>query len=82
MLHLVDIAPFDGSDPGDSIISLFKELQKYSEKMANRERWLVFTKTDLLPDEEVETRISTVIEDLDWQGRWFRISAPGKVGTD
>lgn len=82
LLHLVDIAPFDGSDPGESITSLFTELQKYSDKMAERERWLVFTKTDLLSQEEVEIRISAVIKDLDWQGRWFRISALGQVGTD
>jgi GTP-binding protein len=82
LLHLVDIAPFDEADPGESITSLFGELQKYSEEMAGRERWLVFTKTDLLPEEETQARISAAIKDLDWQGRWFRISAPGKVGTD
>ncbi|MDK1025028.1 MAG: Obg family GTPase CgtA [Gammaproteobacteria bacterium] len=81
LLHLVDIAPFDGSDPRESINSLFSELQKYSEKMAQRERWLVFTKTDLLSQEEVETRINAIVKDLNWQHRWFRISAPGKVGT-
>lgn len=82
LLHLVDIAPFDGSDPMESINSLFVELQEYSEEMAKRERWLVFTKTDLLLQEEVETRIKAIVEDLNWQDKWFQISAPGKVGTD
>lgn len=82
LLHLVDIAPFDGSDPLQSVKSLFEELRKYSEKLANRECWLVFTKTDLLSEEETQTLVQDLLKGLDWQGKWFQISAPGKVGTD
>ncbi len=82
LLHLVDIAPFDGSQPVESIRALFSELKKYSESMAERERWLVFTKSDLLVEDELQDRIAAIIRELDWQQRWFAISAPGRVGTD
>jgi GTP-binding protein len=81
ILHLVDIAPFDETDPADSVTALFEELKQYSASMAERERWLVFTKTDLLSDEEAGERIQAILGKLSWPGRWFQISALAHIGT-
>jgi len=81
VLHLVSIAPFDEADPAESVVALFNELKNYSESMASRERWLLFTKTDLLSDEENQARIEATLKKLNWTGRWFQVSAISNVGT-
>ena len=48
LLHLVELAPVDGSDPVQNARTLESELARYSEGMAGKPRWLVFTKADLL----------------------------------
>ncbi|MBA59441.1 MAG: GTPase ObgE [Gammaproteobacteria bacterium] len=48
LLHLVDLVPLDESDPVENFHTIEKELKKYSEGIANKERRIVFTKADLL----------------------------------
>ena len=81
LLHLVDIAPLDGSDPVQSIGTLVNELQKYSAKLAERERWLIFTTVDLLEEEEVEKKIAEIVDALGWQAPCFNVSAIRNQGT-
>ncbi len=81
LLHLIDIAPLDPAvDIADEARKLLLELEKYSEDLAQRERWLVFNKTDLLLPEEVDERIAQVTESLDWQGEIFEVSAISGAG--
>lgn len=54
LLHLVDIAPMDGSDPLDAIQIIEKELKAFDEGLFHKKRWLVLNKIDLLPAEEAE----------------------------
>jgi GTP-binding protein len=82
LLHLVDIAPFDGTDPADAAEAIVNELWQFSETLARQERWLVLNKTDLLADEEAERICEEVVSRLDWSGPVFRISAVNKSGTD
>ncbi len=81
LLHLIDLDPPDGSDPAEGIRVLVGELEKFSETLASRERWLVFNKTDMMLPEDAEARISEVVAALGWTGRVFRISALGQDGT-
>jgi len=82
LLHMVDISPYGGtSDPVADVRSLEKELEKFSEELAGRDRWLVLNKLDLLPEEEREERCAQIIAELDWQGPVFKISAMQKQGT-
>jgi len=81
LLHLVDIAPADGSDPVESIKTIAKELEKYSPELAAKERWLVFNKIDLLPEEEVKAHCQAIIKKLKWKKPAFQISALKKQGT-
>ena len=82
LLHLVDVAPYEGSgDPVKDAKSIVNELKKFSPELAERERWLVLNKLDLLPEEEQEERCQTIIKGLKWKGPVFRISAISGEGT-
>lgn len=82
LLHLVDVAPLDGSDPIVAIKTIEKELQKYSPDLAAKERWLVFNKVDLLPEEEVVKCCREIVKKLKWKKPVFQISALKKHGTE
>ena len=82
LLHIVDMAPMDGSSPADAARAIAEELEKFSPTLAERERWLVLNKLDLLPDDEAEAACENLLAELDWQGPVFRISAISKVGTE
>ena len=81
LLHLVDICPIDGSDPIDNAKSIIRELERFSPTLANRERWLVLNKTDLLEESELAERKQAIVEALDWQGPVYCVSAVNKEGT-
>jgi GTP-binding protein len=81
LLHIVDVAPYDGSDPVEAVRVIENELAKFSEELVRRERWLVLNKLDLLPEEERERVCDDIIERLGWSGPVFRLSALAKEGT-
>lgn len=82
LLHLVDVAPMDGfTDPVDEVRKISIELAKFSDALAQQERWLVLNKTDLLPEDERESVCADIIARLQWQGPVFTISAINKAGT-
>ncbi|MDG4812071.1 Obg family GTPase CgtA [Hydrogenovibrio sp. 3SP14C1] len=82
LLHVVDIAPMDEMDPVESVRVIEKELEKYSDALAGKERWLVLNKTDLLLEEEANELCDQIVERLNWTGPVFAISAVNRVGTD
>lgn len=81
LLHIVDIAPFDGSDPVQDVKAIAHELEKFSSELGSRERWLVLNKVDLVNDADCEQQCQDIVQALDWQGPVFRISALAKSGT-
>ena len=81
LLHLVDVAPLDGSDPVESFKAIEKEMEKYGQDLLGKERWLVLNKLDLLPEEERQSVCDKIVADLGWQGKVFQITAINKQGT-
>jgi GTP-binding protein len=81
LLHVVDIAPWDESDPVDAVDAIVGELHLFSHALADRTRWLVLNKLDLLPGEEADARCQHIIDGLEWDGPVFRISAANGTGT-
>lgn len=81
LIHLVDIAPIDGSDPVEAIETIFNELKKFSPELATKPRWLVFNKIDLIPADEREERLNALKSRLDWQGPLYAISAATGEGV-
>lgn len=82
LFHVVDVAPSDESDPVENVRAISKELEKYSEDLKVRERWLVINKTDLLPPDEVEKTCADLVKRLGWQGRVFKVSGLAKQGLE
>jgi len=82
LLHLVDIAPLDESSPADAAEVIVNELTRFSPSLAERERWLVLNKSDMVMDDERDERVQEVIDRLEWEGPVYVISAISKQGTD
>ncbi|NHN38142.1 GTPase ObgE [Pseudomaricurvus alcaniphilus] len=82
LLHLVDMFPYDGTEPAENARTIIEELEKFSPTLAGRERWLVLNKVDMLPPDEVEQRCQEVVKALGWTGPVFSISALNKQGTN
>ncbi|GAB7219134.1 Obg family GTPase CgtA [Vibrio comitans] len=81
LLHMIDIMPIDQSDPVQNALTIIDELEQYSEKLADKPRWLVFNKTDLMPEEEADAQIQEILDALGWEEQYFKISAINKHGT-
>lgn len=81
LLHLIDILPIDESDPVQGAIAIVKELRKHSEVLHDKERWLVLNKTDLLPDEEQAEYCNLIVDELQWTGPVYHVSAVTGSGT-
>lgn len=82
LLHLVDMAPLDLTDPAESAATIIDELTKFSPSLAERERWLVLNKADQILDEEQEARVAEIVARIDWKGPVYVISALARQGTD
>jgi GTP-binding protein len=82
LLHLVDMAPLDESDPAVAAETIIHELSKFSPALADRDRWLVLNKADQVLDEEREARMQDVISRINWSGPVFVISALEREGTE
>ena len=81
MLHLIDVAPPDGSDPVEAARIIITELEQFSPTVAEKERWLVLNKLDLLPEEEHKKLRNKIVKGLKWKGKVFCISAALREGT-
>jgi GTP-binding protein len=82
LLHVVDIAPIDGTDPATVVTAIAKELGKFSADLAEKPRWLIINKIDLLNAEDLAIARDKLLADLDWQGPVFEVSAATREGTE
>ncbi|MET1253531.1 Obg family GTPase CgtA [Aliikangiella maris] len=85
LLHLVDLKPFDESNPLENIRAIHQELRHYSEEyqsnLAEKEVWLIFNKCDLLSEEELTDLKQDLLEKLAWEGPYYVISGLEGTGT-
>lgn len=82
LLHIIDIAPFDGTDPVEQAEIIINELDTYSHELVDKPRWLVLNKADLLDEGELKIKQDEIIQRLNWQGPVYTISAISKKGTE
>lgn len=76
LLHVIDVAPFDENvDIVHSARALVDELRKFDETLYRKPRWLVFNKVDMLPEDEQQAVCTRLLQAMNWQERWFAISA-------
>jgi GTP-binding protein len=81
LLHIVDIAPIDGSNVADQVRAIEQELQKFNPELLERPRWLVLNKADVLPEEERQAVAQAIVDELGWTRPWFLVSAIAREGT-
>ena len=81
LLHIVDVAPLDESDPAEAALSIVRELERFSPTLAARPRWLVLNKTDLLSPDQLAERRKAVLAALAWTGPVYEIAAITRDGT-
>ena len=82
LLHIVDVAPFDGSSPAEAARVIVNELAAFSPTLYERERWLVLNKIDLLPKDEREQCCQAIIDELDWKGPVYSVAAIKREGVE
>ncbi len=54
MLHLIEVAPIDGTDPVENAALIEHELMAYSPSLAKRPVWMVLSKVDMMETEELD----------------------------
>ncbi|HMN66281.1 MAG: GTPase ObgE [Burkholderiaceae bacterium] len=90
LLHLVDLTPFDpDADPVRDARAIVRELRKYDPALAEKPRWLVLNKIDMIPAEEREARVADFVKRYRGRGRSampvervFAISALTREGCE
>jgi GTPase len=82
LLHIVDLAPFSPEvDPVREAHAIIEELRKYDEMdqpvdpLAEKPRWLLLNKTDLIDESDRADRITAFVRDFGWTGPVYAISA-------
>jgi len=81
LLHIIDMNPFDNSDPVENALVIRNELKEYGNQLTEKPCWLVFNKLDLLDEDEWQQRCEKVKTALDYSGPCFSISAIKGEGT-
>jgi GTP-binding protein len=82
LLHLVDMAPPDpDADPVKDARAIVLELKKFDAALANKPRWLVLNKRDLMPDAQAEELAASIVRRLRFRGPHFLVSGATGRGT-
>ncbi|MEM7431481.1 MAG: Obg family GTPase CgtA [Pseudomonadota bacterium] len=83
LLHLVDIAPIDEAiDPADEVRAIAAELGQFSAELADKPRWLVINKIDLLDTGNRQQSRADLLDKLEWSRPIFEVSAATGEGTE
>ena len=82
LLHLVDVAPLDGGDPAEAACAVIRELEAFSPTLAQRPRWLVLNKTDLMDEATLSQSRDRIVEAIGWSGPIYSVSAVAGRGTE
>jgi GTP-binding protein len=82
LLHMVDIAPLDDEiDPVEQVRTIERELARFDPELLQRERWLVFNKLDLVPEEDRQKVAKALVKKLKWKQPWYLVSALARENT-
>jgi GTP-binding protein len=82
LLHLIDVMPYESMEtPVQAAKTIIHEIEKWSDDLAAKPRWLVLNKIDRLPSDEVESHCQAIIDELEWTGPVYKIAAINGKGT-
>ena len=80
LLHLVEVAPVDGSDPCENLATIEHEVETFSQALAERDVWTVVTKTDIASPDQVQA-VTESLKTLRPNRPIFEISAVTQRGV-
>lgn len=82
LLHVIDVEPYESAEtPVQAAKKIIHEVEKWSDELAAKPRWLVLNKIDRLPADEVDRHCQSIINELEWTGPVFKIAAINGDGT-
>ncbi|HEY8158999.1 MAG TPA: GTPase ObgE [Methylobacter sp.] len=82
LLHVLDVEPYESTEsPVQAARKIIHEVEKWSDELAAKPRWLVLNKIDRLPAEEVEQHCQAIVDELAWTGPVFKIAAINGEGA-
>ena len=68
LLHVVDISCFEGRNPIDDIITINRELERYSPELATRPQMIIANKVDSLDEELVDLKaFEDFVDENGWE---------------
>jgi GTP-binding protein len=83
LLHIVDLAPFDeDTDPVKDARDIVLELEKFDPELAQKPRWLVLNKIDMIDAEQCPARVADFVQRFAWSGPVYAISALTRAGCE
>ena len=83
LLHVIDVAPVDETTaPRAAARAIVKELYNFDPALADKPRWLVLNKMDLVPEDEREEVIAKYRREFGDETPIFPISAATREGCD
>ena len=82
LLHVIDVEPYESTEsPVQAAKKIIHEVEKWSDELAAKPRWLVLNKIDRLPVEGVDQCCQAIVDELGWAGPVFKIAAINGDGT-
>jgi len=82
LLHVVDLAPFDDTDPVAQARAIVNELKIYDQALFDKPRWLVLNKLDMIQPEDRTKKVLEFVRRYGWKGPVFQISALTRQGCE
>jgi len=82
LLHVVDVAPLDGADPVRQAAAIADELHRFSPLLAQKHRWLVLNKVDLIDAERLAELKQRFVDELGWDMPMLEIAAISGQGCE
>ncbi len=82
LLHVIDLAPFDDTDPVAQARAIVNELKIYDQALFDKPRWLVLNKLDMIQPEDRAKKVLDFVRRYGWKGPVFQISALTRQGCE
>ncbi len=80
LVHLLDIAPVDGSDPVDAYKAIRRELADYSPQLAAKPEIVAINKIDLVPDTQRRAVVERIVAAIGGPGPGKPLVISGATG--
>ena len=82
LLHMIDMSTDNSTDKLiEQYETILKELVEYSDDLANKDRWIVLNKIDLMAETDVKHLLDSFCSRINWDKPIYAISTVTQQGT-